>query len=201
MRINKNKGFTIIELAVVMAIFLFIISAALGIFISVVKSQRIVLANAQIINEISYIEEYMAKAIRMAQADSGSATCVGENNIYQLTRYSAPDYYGIKFFNANSDTCQEFYWNNNDKILYDLRGAVNPPEIALSSASLRINSVKFYTIPPANCGVSSECVVSRNGDLSQPRITISINVTDASGINRVIQITVSGRNLNNSSSQ
>jgi prepilin-type N-terminal cleavage/methylation domain-containing protein len=194
MSINKNKGFTIIELAIVIAIFLFIISAAVGIFISVVKSQRVVLANEQIINQISYLEEYMSKALRMAQADSGAGTCTGENNIYQLTRYSAPYYYGIKFLNGNSGECQEFYWNSDDKILYDRRNNVS---VALSSVNLKITSIKFYTIPLVNCGNSPSCVVSRNGDSAQPRISISISVTDAAGLNRIIQVTVSARNLNN----
>ena len=35
-----KRGFTIIELIIVMAVFLFVIGAAIGIFISIVKNQK-----------------------------------------------------------------------------------------------------------------------------------------------------------------
>ena len=51
-----KKGFTIIEMVVVMAVFLFIVGAAISIFISVIQNQRRVLAEQQTLNQISYLQ-------------------------------------------------------------------------------------------------------------------------------------------------
>ena len=61
---NNNKGFTLIELIVVMTVFLLVIGAAMGIFISIVQNQKKILSEQELLNQISYVEEYMSKALR-----------------------------------------------------------------------------------------------------------------------------------------
>jgi prepilin-type N-terminal cleavage/methylation domain-containing protein len=105
---NKNKflaGFTMVEMIVVMALFLLVIGAAISVFISMVSDQKRALSEQQFLNQISYVQEYISKALRMAEPELG-ANCLlsGEDSlggyIYLLTR---PDptglYRGIKFIN------------------------------------------------------------------------------------------------------
>ena len=66
---KKSAGFTIIELIVVMAVFLFVIGAAISVFISIIQHQKRVLAEQQILNQISYVEEYMSKSLRTANTE------------------------------------------------------------------------------------------------------------------------------------
>ena len=112
-----SKGFTLIELIVVMAVFLFVIGAAMGIFISIIQNQKKVLSEQQLLNQISYAEEYMSKAMRMAKVEENENCLIDSQGtdypgyIYLLTRYDINSqlYRGIKFINQNSSICQEFF--------------------------------------------------------------------------------------------
>ena len=220
-KLKSVSGFTIIELVVVMAIFLFVIGAALVIFISVIQHQKRVLAETQFLNQISYIEEYMSKALRMAKAESGDNCLIDWHSaghldhpgyIYLLTRYDSylGAFKGIKFINqSDGNACQEFFLDNTTDpahpVLKELKNSDSDNDaIALTSTSLQINSMKFsvngsdgsaaaaicHENPTEDCGASYE-------DPAQPRATIRLNVKIA-GDNqtRIIQTTVSQRNLN-----
>ena len=217
---NYKKGFTIIELIVVMAVFLFIIGAAIGIFISIIQHQKKVLSETQLLNQIGYLEEYMSKALRMAAADNTitdpSGTCIPKGHIYLLTRVNAGIYRGIKFINqSDSNACQEFFLAGagttaNPYILKELKNSTNESSaVELTSSSTQINFVRFSvngldgsvagqgcTGGPGQCGAS-------NKDAAQPRVTVLLNIKitgdsqdDPRGTPRTIQTTVSQRNLN-----
>ena len=125
--IKLSKGFTLIELIVVMAVFLLIIGAAIGIFLSIVQNQKRVLSEQQLLNQISYVEEYMSKALRMAKTEPATDSispepCLKDYSIgldpadhpgyvYLLTRPDSNGIFrGIKFINhSDGDACEEFY--------------------------------------------------------------------------------------------
>jgi prepilin-type N-terminal cleavage/methylation domain-containing protein len=201
------KGFTLIELIVVIAVFLFIIGAAMGIFLSIVTSQKKVLAEQQFLNQISYVEEYMSKALRMAVADTSGTCSANTGYIYLLTHWEdlPQSWEGIEFLNSDG-TCQEFYLGSCDPnnptslVLCEKKDSASP--VALTPASLQFDStnpIRFAVngdaggclgLPP--CGAS-------NIDASQPRVTILMKVKiagDSEEPNRTIQTTVSQRNLN-----
>ncbi len=196
-----NKGFTLIELIVVMAVFLFIVGAAMGIFISIITSQRRVLAEQQFLNQISYVEEYMSKALRAAKTakvtESEDIECLGEEgNIYKLTHWDGAigAHTGIKFINANNDDniCQEFYLSGG--VLYEKKGVDSLVEIPLISSNLSIQSIKFVIN-----GVIDQTNNIFPGETTsiQPKVTILLNITVPGETQpRIIQTTVSRRTLN-----
>ena len=259
-KINKNSGFTIIELIVVMAVFLFIIGAAIGIFLMVIQNQKNVLAEQQMVNQVSYVEEYMSKAMRMAAVDT-TGSCVAKGYIYLLTRYdSAQSFFtGIRFFNQSTGNCQEFFLDNLDPLtppfLGELKGSGRTMPLdgagnvdyskavaITSSGSLKINYAKFSVngssggtftpITPTShscaIGTPNLCGTSYEDNL-QPRVTVLLNLTipgdNTTSIKtctsdaectlpqicnvslkkciptRVIQTTVSQRNLNANNGQ
>ena len=83
-----------------MAVFLFIIGAAIGIFLSIVQSQKRVLSEQQLLNQISYAQEHMSKALRMANTAIDDS-CIPKGYVYLLTRYNTNSqlFGGIKFIN------------------------------------------------------------------------------------------------------
>ncbi len=194
---KQSKGFTLIELIVVMAVFLFIIGAAIGIFISIIQNQKKVLAEQQILSQISYAEEYMSKALRMAAADTNN-TCLPSGYIYLLTNYdtSGPNagfFRGIKFINkSDNDACQEFFLGNCDpnntasSVLCETKwiDGVAEPAVAITSSALQINSVRFSINgsdgSTAGCSDPNQCGALSNTSSfpqPQPRTTILLNVT------------------------
>lgn len=189
--IKNKKGFTIIELIVVMAIFLFVIGAAIGIFLSIISQQRRVLAEQQLINQISYVEEYMSKALRMATVsnmDTDPASCLPPGYIYLLTNYDTAGsglFKGIKFINqSDGNSCYEFFLDV-DNILKERKN--NESAVALTSSNLQINSIRFSingsdgsaTVPDpltwVSCMGTDSCGAS-DLDYIQPRVSILLNV-------------------------
>ena len=199
---NKNgkplTGFTLVELIIVMALFLLITGASLGIFISVIKTQRTILSEQQFLNQISYVNEYMSKALRMARTDS-TGVCLAKGYIYELTNHDIGSglFEGIKFLAADGVTCQQFIWDNGG-FLKEIKG--NNSAVSLTSTNnFKINSVKFSINGldgSANfCADPNQCGAAYTDDV-QPRVTILFNVTVNNESAKTIQVTVSQRNLN-----
>ena len=179
-----------------MAVFLFIIGAAIGIFISIVKSQKKVLVEQQLVNQVSYVKEYMSKALRAAKVDSIGDYLGNKGDIYLLTHYDigSGSYKGIKFINSlNSDICEEFYFDSPNGTLQKVAGIGNSP-VPLTSADIGINFSKSRFI--INGSTSSGLFLANNSDDIQPRVTILLNISVSGQAPKIIQTTVSQRNLN-----
>lgn len=204
-----SKGFTIVELIVVMTIFLFIIGAAISIFISIVQYQRRILSEQELLNQASYLVEYMSKAMRMAKKDT-KGDCLGTDHIGYIFLLTRPDiandfYRGVKFINqSDNDVCEEFYLDNSDPnnpVLKEIRNynpSENNPETLLTSTNLKINSIRFG-INGRDGLISSTVDGAKEEDGVQPRITIYLDIKvqgDQTEPIKKIQTTVSQRNLN-----
>ena len=180
----ESKGFTLIELIAVTAIFSIVLITATDIFVSIIKQQRRTLQQQELLNQTSYVFEYMGRAIRMAKVDN-SPVCLsaaGEN--YEVTH----DGSGIKFINhSDNDSCQEFFVDDIDGRLKESKNGGTA--LPLMSDAVKIIYFKFKTF-----GASSF-------DLFQPRVVISAEVETIGTDNPVkkqIQTTISQRNLDGS---
>jgi len=194
----KNKGFTLVELVVAMAVFLFIIGAAITVFLSIIQHQKTVLQEQKVLNQLSYAIEHMSKALRMAKkAETEDSACITTDPplcaetfgcAYMFTKYDMVLGYpkGVKFINqSDSNACTEFYLEG--KVLYEVKdGGL---AVALTSEDLNINSIRFsakggqYGAPGYNYPI-------------QPEVTFRLNVQISEGEQeRVFQTTVSQRNL------
>ena len=173
---KKNLGgFTLIEMMVAVSIFVFIVTAGSGIFISSLRVQRQGLASQQLLDQTSYVIEYMSRALRMAKKDL-DGDCISAKLNYEETRAGK----GLAFKNYNN-ICQEFYWDdiNNDQ----LKEVVGDTENFLTSNDLEIISF--------NINLSGK---SQLDDI-QPRVTLSLEIKGEEQSNIKIQTTVSQRNI------
>ena len=198
-----KTGFTLVELIVVIAVLLFVVGTAVGIFISIAQHQRIILSEQELLNQASFVLERMSKALRVAGKDL-TGECLGFRGYnYLLTRpdLSTSTYMGIKFINqSDNNACQEFYLENS--VLKEIKN--NNPWVALTSDKFMINSIRFGINGGNGCyGVN--CVdSSKESDGIQPRITIYLDVQtkikgdDGQPIQpaKKIQTTISQRDLN-----
>jgi len=179
-------------MVVVMAVFLFIIGAAMGIFISIVQHQKRVLAQQQLVNQIGYVEEYMSKALRMADTDSiktdPSSNCITQGLIYQLMTPVSGVYTGIEFLNASeSDICQEFFLDTNGILKETKTTATGTTTVPLTSPNVQITSVRFSVNGKDGSVAGQGCSGDPCGALAntvsnptlqpQPRVTILLNMS------------------------
>jgi hypothetical protein len=183
------------------------IGSAVGMFLSVVKHQKIIIAEQELLNQLSYAIESISKALRMARRDNigdclkDTSGDIGYN--YMLTRYDIGlgKYRGIKFINQSDmdslgrEACQEYYLDT-DGVLKEIKqyyptDPINP--IAITSTKLEINSLEFVINGEKNKQGS------RYTEKVQPRVTIFMDIGvlgDNSKPLGKIQTTVSQRNLN-----
>lgn len=166
-----SKGFTLVEMLIVVLIFSIVIGAAVGVFVSAIKIQKYNLTYQQLLNQVSYAMEYMSRAVRMAAKDDGTCGFSGEN--YKVSDGNRK----IEFRNYKGE-CQEFYWDTDTNQLVS--------SSALTSDDFEITSLNFIVV-----GAS-------DSDNIQPRVTISMQVQGkGSGYQPKvnIQTTISQRNL------
>ena len=172
----NNKGYTLIEILVAMSIFLTIIAAPTSFFVSSLKGQQKALASQEMIDNVSYIMEYMSRALRMAKKDL-TGTCIGQNMNYE----NLIDTPGIKFLNYQ-DKCQKFFLE--DETLKESKDDVinNLTPNDLEVVSFKINFLD-------------------GGEDEQPRVTLLLEVRGERGQKTElqpeikIQTTISQRNL------
>jgi prepilin-type N-terminal cleavage/methylation domain-containing protein len=174
----KQSGFTLVELVVVLALFMLIISVTVGMFISIVQHQKRILSQQDLLSQMSYVQEYMSRSLRSAARDAaGDCLFDGQTSypgsIYLLTHYNQERgmYQGIKFI-SKDNVCQEFFLDSGDGLLKEIKDGGAPQ--AMVSGKFTMSSAVFIV-----------------GDTSQPRVTMAFTIE-----NQIFQTTVSQRNLN-----
>ncbi|MDD4989764.1 MAG: type II secretion system protein [Candidatus Pacebacteria bacterium] len=169
---GKN-GTTLIEILVAISIFSVVATSVTNLFASLINYQNEILNKAYLLNTISFANEYMAKALRMAQKDTtGSCITAGYNFI--TTGGS-----NVKFLNYNNE-CQEFFLESGTLKVRKLGVSQ-----ALTPGNVNIENLKFI--------LSGE---SQNDNL-QPKVSFTLKVKMVSNPqqNLSTQTTVSQRML------
>ena len=163
-----KNGFTLIEMAVAVAVFSFITASASGLFISGLKAQKAGLASQELWDQTSYLMEYMSRAVRMAKKDIGGA-CAGTAKLNYV--YSGGC---LKFVNYQNQ-CQQFCLDGvrmkNEKGEY------------LTSSRLKVNNFLVTLVGQ-----------TQNDDI-QPKVSFVFEIEDKEGSKINIQTSVSQRNL------
>ncbi len=174
---QKNKGFTLVELLVGVAVFALVGGIASGILVSGLRAQRKSLAYQEILDQTSYLMEYISRAVSMAKKDDvgGIINCLtGDKVNYEIN----PSTQGIKFRNYKNE-CQEFYLENNQLKENKAGNIYN-----LTSSGLQVT---YFNIGPLDTWDQD--------DDSQPRVTLSLAIQGKEQSKIKIQTTISQRNL------
>lgn len=171
----NSKGFTLIEMMVVTAIFVVFITAGSSVFFSFIRAQRQSLASQEVLNQTSYLMEYMSRTLRMATKDL-LGECISVKLNYEETRAGK----GLAFKNYEGN-CQEFFLETGTN---RIKEAKDGSENYLTSPNLTVSSFNIVLSgeeqPPL--------------DTKQPRVTIFLEVLGEEGSHIEIQTTVSQRN-------
>ena len=188
-----NKGFTLIELMTSVAVFGFITAIVAGLFIYAVQIQRSILAQQKLLDEASFVMEFISRGLRVAEKAEDSA-CIPVDTNYELTHESSPGsgvWQGVKFLSPDPESdppsvaCRELFL---DSTLSQLKESSGGLENVITSSAMEIT--EFQVLVTGNTP----------GDLLQPRVTISLELqrTGTKPEERPsirLQTTVSQRNL------
>ena len=182
---RNNKGYTLIEVLVSVAIFGIVLAGPTGLFVLSLRNQNMSLALGETIDNTSHAVEYISRALRMARKDRVGA-CISQNYNYENP---GADTSKIRFLNYQG-YCQEFSLVGSQilqKKSSDGTSANFDSGAYLTSDDLAISDFQF------------SIVGGGQGDNLQPRITMVFNIakgtagTSLPSVN--VQATVSQRNL------
>jgi len=167
---RNHFGFTLIELLIAMSIFSVVVVGFLELFGSAFKEQGKNLNKVYLLNNVSYVAEYMGRALRMAKKDLGGVCITSKYN------FETPSASHIKFLNYKGE-CQEFFLE--DKILKVKKlGFVQD----LTPSNIEVENLKFFLV-----GEGQE-------DDLQPRVTFAIKLKNKEEL-LDFQTTISQRDL------
>lgn len=163
-----QKGFSLLEILVVLAIFVLVVLVAGALFISIVDRQRNMLAEQEIISQASLATEYMSRSLRNVAEDT-TGGCTGTvHGLYLLTHHDdwLQFYQGVKFLNQDN-VCQEFYIDQFGFLKESKNGSV-PQNIF--SDKYKINYLRFALNGVKTLGLVKET------DSVKPRITMVLSI-------------------------
>ena len=177
---ERTKGFTLVEMLVVILILVISLSAIIGVFVSAIRAQRYALAAQQLLDQTSYAMEYMGKSLRMAKKDLDDDWTGKGINYKEITGLE-----GVQFEDYERKYKMFFLLN---KVLYDGNMERDPQTLPLTSPNLEVNSF--------NVALSGE----NENDFFQPKATFLLDIksegTESNPQPRIIiQTTVSQRDL------
>jgi len=172
--LNKNNGFTLIEMLVAALIFSIAIGSIMGVFVSAIKLQKYNLVHQQLLSQVSYAMEYMERTIRMAVKDDNTCGFAGQN-------YKASDgNRKIEFKNYKGE-CQEFFLDVNDNQLkaynrtdFDSALALTSDDFEVTNFSINVIGDSLDNLQPM---VTLFMEIKAKGSGQQPEITIQTTVS------------------------
>ncbi len=136
--LNK-KGFTLIELVVVLGLFMLIMGVTVTLFISIVRQQKRILSQQEMINQVTYLEDEISRNLRQTEMDP-SGICLGTNaqSVYMTTHGNQ----GIRFF-SKENGCQE-YFLDADGVIKEIKNGSSPQP--LLSAKYAVRYLRFVVL-------------------------------------------------------
>ncbi|MBM3206168.1 MAG: type II secretion system protein [Candidatus Staskawiczbacteria bacterium] len=192
-KLFNQKGFSLLELVIVLTILVIVIGITSSIFVAMIQNQGRSLKEQEMFSQISYALENFSKMAQTAKKDV-NGSCLGSgfiNATYLLTHFNASEsfYDGVKFINKENE-CVEFFLDTSGFFKQKI-GALSPQNIL--STDFDVEYLRF--VIDGNKSIQA----SQGGDLTQHRLSILMKATinDSRGPQtRVVQTTVSPLELN-----
>ena len=183
--IFRTRAFTLIELLVGIVIFTLLVGSVIGVFISAIRIQRYTLAYENLLDQSSYVMEYMSKALRMAKKGSLGGACTVDKN-YEIKQIPSTSVNGLMFEKYDTTSgaikCKGFFVENNTLKDYEEGRAVSI--LPLLSSKIKVNAFNVN-------------IIDETGQQSKVTIYLEMEETSSNPHPKIkIQTAVSQRDLN-----
>ena len=157
---RRGDGFTIPELLVSLFMFSLIIGGATNLLLSGITAQRSSLAMQELLDQSSFVVEYMTRSLRQAQKSLGSDCLANPGLNYEITQGGQ----GVKFLNVQGQ-CQEFRLTGTsiEEVFWTEEGVITF-QAFLVSDNVVVTSLQFI--------LQGE----NQDDNLQPRVTFAIEI-------------------------
>jgi prepilin-type N-terminal cleavage/methylation domain-containing protein len=171
-----TRGFTLIEIVVAVSLLSIVIGAAFTFLASGIRIQRQSVGNQALIDQTSFLAEYISRSVRQAQKSSGGGGCPPDGWNYELVAIDKLE------FRDRAGTCRTLSLNTSSG--YGKIEEKKGPTIELTGSDIDVLGLTFVVDGEAQT------------DDRQPRVTFVIHAK-AKGSNAEIffQTTVSQRDF------
>jgi prepilin-type N-terminal cleavage/methylation domain-containing protein len=167
----RNKGFTLVEMIVSVALFSIVILVCVGSLLALVGANRKVHALQSVLNNLNVSMDGMVRGIRMGSKYDASGQCTGGN-----TGGGPRDCTGggkqfaFMPYGSPSGTLPTVYRLNttSHRLERQINGGTFTP---ITSSEITIEDMNFYLVGSNRCYGESTC------DLNQPKVVIVIKGT------------------------
>lgn len=186
---KNERGFTLIEILVVVGVFSGLVSLLVGVFLTNQELQRRTMAIQRTMGDISYAIEHISRAIRMAQSDEDGA-CLDyapENNEFYTFNHLTNNKSDIVFIDYKG-RCIRFFLENNR-----LKKKIDDEEYFLTSKGVNLKEfIANINVYPNGNGTIYE---------DQPSVTLFFDLEvkklkgDGSWWDAKVQTTITRRKL------
>lgn len=191
LRRHYGAGTTLFELMITITVFSIFFTVGVQLLASALKNHQQALAKAEVLNQTSYVLDYMSRSFRMAQKDI-TGDCISQNYNFENPNN---DISAIRFL-SYQNKCTEFLTSDVEKngktyTLIMTRRSTNGDsdnlgaEVALSAIGPSVSKLSFFVTGKSQ------------SDVLQPSVTIALEFKDSLLGSPVynIQTTISQREL------
>lgn len=175
---NKKKGFTTIELLVVMALMLVVVSAAAGIFVYISRIQKRILANQRVQGNVRFAMETLVREIHGGEIDYGYYSSKSVDLYDDInSKVNAVDELALR---DSSYQLVLYRYNDSADTLQVCRGSLcaedSPVWVDILSDDVKVTNAEFYIVPAINpfqpCGTGG--LACNDLPNEQPRVTVRL---------------------------
>lgn len=168
--LKKDKGFTLVEMLVSIAVFMIVMTVAVGSLVSIINANKKAQAIKNIINNINFAIESISKDMRMGTdysclTDSGvETTCLAYGNV------------GVKYKNAEGNYIRYRFVRSDDvgigqgNIQRSDDDGTTWQSLTAPTVNVNITNMKFYVL-----GIGTKNLTY--GAKKQPRVIITLEGT------------------------
>jgi len=135
---KQKKGLTLIEFLVAISVFSIVVVGVLELFNSALEQQKASLTSVYLLNNASFVTEYITRSLRMAQKEESDVPqCLSQRGMNcEVTKGGKH----IKFINHHGN-CQEFYLQGDSLKIKTSQG-----EQSLLPSDISVENLRFSSL-------------------------------------------------------